>query len=166
MLLPCFQNPYFRYQIQNMIFREAQIADIPQIQTVRNSVKENTLSDPGLVTDEDCEIFITQRGKGWVCEMDGMIVGFAIADLQDNNIWALFLHPDYEKKGIGKKLHDMMMEWYFSHTKEKVWLGTAPGTRAENFYRQCGWKDAGTVNKGEVKFEMSFEDWQQLKNNV
>ena len=35
-----------------MIFREAQKADIPQIQVVRNSVIENTLSDlfnPGLI---------------------------------------------------------------------------------------------------------------------
>ena len=47
-----------------MIFREATIADIKQIQIVRNSVKENTLSNPNLVTDEDCKEFITERGKG------------------------------------------------------------------------------------------------------
>ena len=35
---------------QQTIFREALIADIPQITIVRNSVKENMLSDPGLVT--------------------------------------------------------------------------------------------------------------------
>lgn len=38
-----------------MIIREAKIEDIAQIQIVRNSVKENTLSDPNLVTDKDCE---------------------------------------------------------------------------------------------------------------
>jgi hypothetical protein len=42
----------------NIIIREAQPEDIPQIQIVRNSVKENTLSDPGLVTDKDCEEFL------------------------------------------------------------------------------------------------------------
>ncbi len=47
-----------------MIFREAKIDDIKQIQIVRNSIKENTLSDPNLVTDEDCVEFITVRGKG------------------------------------------------------------------------------------------------------
>jgi GNAT superfamily N-acetyltransferase len=149
-----------------MIFREALVTDIPEIQIVRNSVKENTLSDPALVTDKDCEIFITQRGKGWVCEMDGIIVGFSIADLQEHNIWALFLHPDYERRGIGKELHRLMMDWYFSQTSETAWLGTAPGTRAEGFYRRSGWKDAGFVNKGEVKFEMSKEDWQQLNSKI
>ena len=97
-----------------MIFREAQISDIPQIQVVRNSVKENMLSDPALITDKDCEEFLTKRGKGWVCEIENSIVGFAIADLQDDNIWALFLHPDHEGKGIGKALHDTMLNWYFS----------------------------------------------------
>lgn len=86
-----------------MIFREAKIDDINQIQIVRNSVKENMLLDPNLITDEDCIEFMTVRGKGWVCEMDNKIVGFAIADLKDNNIWALFIDPEFEKKGIGQK---------------------------------------------------------------
>ena len=42
-----------------MIIREAKIDDIKQIQIVRNSVTENTLSNPNLVTDEDCEEFIS-----------------------------------------------------------------------------------------------------------
>ena len=53
-----------------MIFREATIDDIKQIQVVRNSVKENTLSNPNLVTDKDCEEFLSIRGKGWVCEIE------------------------------------------------------------------------------------------------
>jgi hypothetical protein len=64
-----------------MNFREAVPGDIPSIQRVRNSVKENMLSDPGLVTAADCEDSISHRGKGWACEMHEDIVGFAIADL-------------------------------------------------------------------------------------
>src|SRR6187549_378374 len=136
-----------------MIYRVATIQNIPQIQMVRNLVKENTLSDPSLVTDDDCIEFITKRGKGWVCETDDGIVGFAIADLKDFNIWALFIHPDHERKGIGKELHRLMMDWYFSQTDHTVWLGTSPQTRAEIFYTKQGLKNVGLVNKGEVKFE-------------
>ena len=142
-----------------MIFREAEIKDIPQIQVVRHSVKENVLSDPSLVTDKDCEDYLTVRGKGWVCELDGRVVGFSIADLQENNIWALFVDPNYEGKGIGRRLHEEMLDWYFTRTKEKVWLGTSPNTKAEKFYRNQGWKEVGTHGKGEIKFEMSYEDW-------
>lgn len=147
-----------------MIFREAQIADIPQIQIVRNSVKENTLSNPELVSDKDCEVFMFERGKGWVCEIENRIVGFAIADLQKENIWALFIHPDFEKKGIGRKLHDVMLKWYFEQPKEKVWLGTAFNTRAEQFYRKAGWKETGMHGTKELKFEMTKNDWLKLSN--
>jgi len=145
-----------------MIFREARIDDIKQIQVVRKSVRENTLSDPDLVTDEDCLEFMTVRGKGWVCEIDNRIVGFAIADLKDNNIWALFLDPEFEKKGIGRQLHKVMLDWYFTETKEKVWLGTAFNTRAERFYRKAGWTEVGLHGTKEIKFEMSYATWKQL----
>ncbi len=148
-----------------MIFREATIEDIPQIQIVRNSVTENTLSDPALVPDKDCEEFMFVRGKGWVCEIDKQITGFAVADLKENNIWALFLLPAFEKQGIGKRLHDMMIDWYFTQTKDNVWLGTSPNTRAERFYRKAGWKEIGTHGKGEIKFEMSFDEWAALKKS-
>ncbi len=137
-----------------MIFREATIKDIPQIQIVRNAVKENRLSNPALVSDADVEEYIINRGKGWVCEMNETIVGFAIADLVDHNIWALFVDPGFENKGIGKELHRLMMDWYFEQTNETVWLSTSPGTRAETFYRRQGWTEDGVYGKGETKFIM------------
>ena len=146
-----------------MKIRVAEIKDIPQIQMVRNLVTENRLSDPALVPDSDVQDYMNRRGKGWVCEINGGVVGFAIADLVDNNIWALFIHPDFERMGIGKKLHDEMLNWYFSRTDKTLWLGTAPKTRAEMFYRKAGWKEAGIHGKGEIKFEMSKEDWNALQ---
>ena len=142
-----------------MIFREANIDDIKQIQIVRNSVTESSLSNPELVTDKDCEEFITQRGKGWVCETKNQLVGFAIADLKENNIWALFIDPKFEKKGIGQQLHKIMLDWYFTKTKETVWLGTEFNTRAEKFYRKAGWIEVGTHGSNEIKFEMTYDLW-------
>ena len=147
-----------------MTFREAKIEDIKQIQIVRNSVKENMLSNPDLVTDKDCEEFMTERGKGWVCEINNQIVGFAIADLKEDNIWALFLHPEFEGKGIGTQLHNMMLDWYFSTGKEKVWLGTSPNTRAEKFYTKSGWTKNGK-HGNEVKFEMSKSEWESISSS-
>jgi GNAT superfamily N-acetyltransferase len=114
-----------------MIFRQAHITDIPQMQEVRNAVKENRLSDPALVPDDDVKDYITRRGRGWVCMEGDRVAGFSIIDLQDHNVWALFVHPEYESKGIGRKLHRLMLDWYFNQTLETVWLGTAPHTRAE-----------------------------------
>jgi GNAT superfamily N-acetyltransferase len=138
-----------------MLIREAQVADIPAYMEVRLAVRENVLSNPALVTYADNVDYLTRRGKGWVAEVDGRIVGFAIADLQDHSIWALFVHPDFEGRGIGRALHDTMLNWYFSQTSETVWLSTDPGTRAEAFYKKAGWKAVG-MKGNEVKLEMEF----------
>ena len=142
-----------------MAFREATLQDIPQIQIVRHAVKENVLSDPGLVTDEDCANYLVNRGKGWVCVLDGKIIGFAIADLRDDNIWALFVDPHFERQGIGRRLHELMLDWYFSQGKTRVWLGTSPNTRAVSFYKKAGWLEAGKHGRNEIKFEMQSSDW-------
>ncbi len=144
-----------------MTIRQAEIEDIPHIQIIRNAVKENRLSDPGLVTDADCARYIRERGRGWVCKEKGLLTGFAIADLQDHNIWALFVHPDFEHRGIGQLLHDTMIAWYFTQTNQTVWLGTAPQTRAAAFYKKAGWKETGTNGKNEIRFEMTATDWHQ-----
>ncbi len=84
---------------------------------------------PGLVTDEDCAEYLVNRGRGWVCESNGEIVGFAIADLDEDNIWALFVKPDFEGLGIGRKLHDTHAGLVFL-AGQKKWSGWAlPPTR-------------------------------------
>ncbi|WP_299821933.1 GNAT family N-acetyltransferase [uncultured Pontibacter sp.] len=149
-----------------MLIREAQATDIPQIQSVRHAVKENVLSDHSLVTDKHCEEYLTKRGKGWVCEIENEIAGFAIADLVSQNVWALFLRPEHEGKGIGKRLHNIMLDWYFSQTNKTIWLSTGFKTRAEKFYRLQGWQEVGLHGKKEIKFEMSSEAWTNRKYTI
>ena len=143
-----------------MIYREAKAEDIPRIMEVRNSVKENVLPDPTIVTAEDCRDYLFRRGKGWVCEVDSLIIGFSIVSLLDKSLWALFLHPEFEKRGIGRKLHELALQWYFEQTKEDIWLSTAYGTRAEQFYQKAGWKAVGAYSEEEVKFEMTYAEWE------
>lgn len=150
----------------DLTYREAFITDIPQIQFVRHTVKENTLSNPELVKDSDVENYITRRGKGWVAEVNNTIVGFAIVSTADNNVWALFILPEFENKGIGKTLHNIMMDWYFSQTQETIWLSTGTGTRAEVFYRLKGWEDAGAYGAQEIKFIMPYKKWQSLMEQL
>jgi GNAT superfamily N-acetyltransferase len=140
--------------------RHPELNEILRLHEIRTSVRENALSNPNLITLVDYEEFLLHRGKGWVCETDNRIVGFAICDLKEENIWALFVHPDFEGKGIGRALQKEMLDWYFTQ-KEKVWLGTAPGTRAEKFYRASGWRENGMHGK-EVKFEMTKSKWINL----
>ncbi len=148
-----------------MTIREATIQDIGELEKIRNAVKENALSDPALINADHYEEFLTRRGKGWVCEEEGIITGFAIADLQQHNVWALFVRPGFEGQGIGRLLHDTMLNWYFSHSKKDIWLSTAPGTRAELFYRKAGWAECGIHGNNETKFEMSYDEWIRLNQD-
>src|SRR5262245_17398818 len=128
-----------------MQFREALITDIPQMSVVRLAVKENALSNPAVITDKDYVDYLSQREKGWVCEVDGKVVGFAIGDLVKHNVWALFVQPEFEGQGIGRDLLISLLDWYYTETRETIWLSTAPNTRAEKFYRSFGFKEAGKM---------------------
>ncbi|MBK8873148.1 MAG: GNAT family N-acetyltransferase [Bacteroidetes bacterium] len=141
-----------------MQFREAQVTDIPQMMEIRNSVKENQLSDPALISFDDYSTFITNRGKGWISLEDELVTGFAVVDLVEHNVWALFVRPGYEGNGIGTILQQLLLTWYFQQTSHPVWLSTSPGTRAETFYRKSGWHETGIYGKGEIRFERSKPD--------
>lgn len=147
--------------MENLMFREATTEDIPQMHAVRISVKENALSDPSLIKEKDYEEYIINRGKGWVCEKQNVIVGFAIVSLADNNVWALFVHPQWERKGLARALHKIMLDWYFSKTSKTLWLSTSPNTRAEMFYRTAGWNQNGLQKNGELRFEIGVDDWMK-----
>ncbi|ANE50516.1 GNAT family N-acetyltransferase [Flavisolibacter tropicus] len=142
-----------------MTYREAHLEDIEQLSVIRLAVKENRLSNPALITYHDYETFLTIRGKGWVCEINGQLVGFAIVDLNDHNVWALFMDPAFEGQGIGRRLHQLMLDWYFKQTEHTLWLSTDPQSRAAAFYRKAGWTEAGPYGKGELKFEMTHSNW-------
>jgi GNAT superfamily N-acetyltransferase len=142
-----------------MKIRIATEADIPEMGRVRMSVRENRLASLSSVAPGDTERMLAGDGCGWVAEIDGRVVGFAIADLSGANVYALFIEPQYERRGLGRLLHDTMMDWFFSREAGSVWLSTDPGTRAEAFYRKAGWTVAGTEDNGEIRFEMSRDRW-------
>lgn len=134
-------------------FRRATTADIPAMHRVRMSVRENILSNPNSIGHHDYQQMLEQRGQGWVCEIDGAIVGFAVVDVSEQNVWALFVQPEYEGRGIGRTLHDAMLEWYFGTGATFIWLSTDPGTRAEQFYQRAGWSFTGMLPDSEARYE-------------
>jgi len=135
------------------VLRQATAADIAAICVVRYAVRENTLR-PGIIGDEDIRREIEETGRGWVVEVDGRLVAFAIGNATNANLWALFVEPDAERRGHGRRLHDVMVEWLWSCGLQRLWLETGADTRARGFYTALGWQQVGTAARGQVRLEL------------
>jgi|SRR5688500_3652945 len=137
-----------------MVIRPANVSDFSEMQRVRMSVNENRLSDPAKVQPHHYREML-RAGGGWVCEIDGVMVAFAIPDAERGAIWALFVDPAHEGKGIGRRLLAIMVDWLFEAGHRSLWLTTDPNTRAAGFYEAAGWHRAGVTADGEVRYELT-----------
>ena len=130
------------------VFRRATAADIPQMSRVRLSVFENRLRDPARVTPRMYEDFLEKDGRGWIAQVDGVTVAFSYANRLDGSIWALFVDPAHEGKGLAKALLGLVTAWLFEQGFAEITLYTGAGTRADLFYARQGWTrdDAGAAD--------------------
>ena len=146
-----------------MLIRSVRKSDIPGIIGVRNSVKENMLTDPSAMTEDECKQFIEERGKGWVCVQGEQIAGFGFVDMQKNNIWAFYAGPGSEDYGCSSKLHEILLDWYFALKKDPLWIGTEAGSQDEKFYQNKGWLRTGIMDNGNIRFEMNPDTWKEIR---
>ena len=122
-----------------LTFRRATVDDIPAMSRIRLAVRENALSNPACITEAMYRDYLDAHGRGWVAEDDGGIIGFSYADRTDASIWALFVDPEREGLGAGKRLLRLAVDWLFEIGNDEVRLGTAAATRADRFYAAQGW---------------------------
>jgi GNAT superfamily N-acetyltransferase len=141
-----------------IIYREATAADMPGISDVRQSVIENPLSVAQLaargITNESVAASFLKDSKGWVAIDDGLIVGFSIADRKEQAVFALFVHPEHEGRGIGGRLFDLALQWLWDNGASGLWLTTSAGTKAAAFYERRGWIATGIAEHGDVRYEL------------
>jgi GNAT superfamily N-acetyltransferase len=141
-----------------IVFREATGADLPGISRVRTSVVENALTieqleERGITNASVAASFLTDS-KGWVALQEEEIVAFSIADRATQSIFALFVLPGYEERGIGGRLLDLALGWLWKSGAERVWLTTGAGTKAVRFYEKRGWRCTGTGTRGDLRYEL------------
>lgn len=139
-------------------YRIAGEADLPAITHVRTSVRENHLSVTQMaergISHESVAASLRADAKGWVAECGGRIVAFTIADRKSCSIFALFVLPGFDGRGIGPRLLDLAVAWLWESGAERLWLETRQGTRAATFYARRGWIAQGIDEKGSIRFEL------------
>jgi len=136
------------------LVRTATVDDIADVMALRLSVHENRLSDPGQVTAADCLAYV-DRGHLWVWEEDQEILGFSASTCETGWIWALFVRPGHQGRGIGRALFATACDALIGAGCRTLHLSTDPDTRAARFYRAAGWRQAGRTPEGELTFEFT-----------
>ena len=92
----------------------------------------------------------------FVAEEEDVIVGFATYFVHDDEATAefntIYLHPDHWRHGVGRQLHDALVEdMRKQHCNSSVLWVHPDNTRARAFYERCGWSETG-----ETKVEPSW----------
>lgn len=141
-----------------MCVREATLQDLPDMRRVRLAVTENPIDEEGLtslgITPESVAHLLRTVGKAWVAEYDGNVIGFSVANEETASIWAVFILPEYEGRGFGRRLMERAVEWIWNRDLEEIWLSTNRDSRsrAHGFYRKLGWEQDGELPNGEVRY--------------
>ncbi|WP_313617307.1 GNAT family N-acetyltransferase [Agrobacterium sp.] len=140
------------------VVRRARSTDVDAIFEIRTSVTQNHLSHQQLlergISPEVVSEALESETCGWIAEVDGQAAAFAMVDFEDASVFALFVKPSFEGKGLGNLLMDEAEGALFA-THETIWLETdaSPDIRANGFYQRRNWVAVGTDDKGDVRYE-------------
>lgn len=138
--------------------RAATVADIETLIEIRTSVRQNHLSREQMVdlgiTQETLRQAIDGAPCAWLVEQEGVAAGFAMVDLEEGELFALFVRPAFEGRGVGRLLLEQAESSLFQ-AHERIWLVTDGGAtiRANGFYQRQGWALAGVVDARDVRYE-------------
>lgn len=130
-----------------MKIREMTVEDIPEVYSLRSLTRENALTREQLeklgITVDSVSRMLGTSHRGWVCLDAGNVVGFSMGNINTGEMWVIAIHPDYEGRGIGRKLITRVQDWLWDAGWDKIWLTTDIDTslRAYGFYKYLGWSD-------------------------
>lgn len=140
----------------NIRTRLALSSDIEGIFDVRTSVKENYLSREEMelmgITESSVINMIEKSRCAWVAVDDGKVIGFSMIILDEGSLFAAFVLPEYEGRGVGRSLVELAEQELFKH-HEVAWLETDKNSRAAEFYRRQGWVEKENVSESDIRLE-------------
>lgn len=140
----------------NHQIRLATREDVAAIFRVRTAVTENVLTLQELadlgVTPPAIAQAIDSSPCLWVAEVAGEVVGFAMVELDTACLFAAFVLPQHEGRGLGRDLVAVCEQALFRQHR-LAWLETDGRSRAAGFYRHLGWRLAADLGNGDVRLE-------------
>lgn len=138
--------------MEQLNYREITEKDIPVLFDVRVATHENRLTREELALQGITVETVTQklRGtfKGWLCESNDRLAGFAMGDRASGELWVIAVLPEFIGKAIGSTLLRYVENWLQECGCARLWLTTDIDTKlkAYSFYLQHGWVDERIEN--------------------
>jgi GNAT superfamily N-acetyltransferase len=134
-------------------FRRATTDDIHACLILRGRTRQNAISVERLaamgITEDSWSADVRSDSlPGYVCCDKDSIVGYCFGDKASGEVVVLALLPEYEGRGIGRRLLGLVVDHLAGVGHERLFLGCAadPATRSHGFYRHLGWVCTGTFD--------------------
>lgn len=116
--------------------------------TRENAVSEQRLAEYGITRESWRDEIQSGALPGYVCRVDGEIVGYCFAYRQTGEIAVLVTLPEFEGMGIGRQLLEKTVRHLQVLGFTRLYLGSSPDptARSHGFYRHLGWKPTGSYD--------------------
>lgn len=136
-----------------LTYRPAAPDDIVACIDLRGKTRENSVSVERLkalgITRESWSADVADGSlPGYLCFDDGKLAGYCFGDKSTGEVVVLALLPEWEGKGIGKQLLNMIIRDFSALGFTRLFLGCSPNpkVRSHGFYRYLGWTSTGTFD--------------------
>ena len=144
--------------MMSVSLRMATVDDVESLFDIRTSVVQNHLSREQMdalgITPQVLRSALDEGPCIWIAEVDQRPVAFSMIDRTEGEVFAMFVRPAYENRGLGRLLMDAAeAELFKAHERIVLVTDGRPEIRANGFYQRLGWTVVERIDDRDVRYE-------------
>lgn len=144
--------------MMSVSLRMATVDDVESLFEIRTSVVQNHLSREQMdalgITAQVLRSAINEGPCIWLAEVDQWPVAFSMIDRAEGEVFAMFVRPAFENRGLGRLLMAAAeAELFKAHERIVLVTDGRQEIRANGFYQRLGWSVVERVDAQDVRYE-------------